>query len=87
MGLDFSIDEVPALMERIRAARREVGREGEPFEIFLSPREEAGADTYRRLEDMGVTAVLLPAWSLLEGDFSSFDAKRRQMEGFAKSYL
>ena len=87
MGLDFPLSEVPGVVERVRSARREAGREHEPFEIFLSPREEVGADTYRRLEDMGVTAVLLPAWSLLEGDFSSLDAKRRQMEGFAKSYL
>jgi len=36
---------------------------------------------------LGVTDVLLPAWSLLGGDYSSLDAKRRQMEGFAKAYL
>ena len=87
MGLDFPLSEVPGVVERVRSARREAGREHEPFEIFLSPREEVDADTYRRLEEMGVTAVLLPAWSLLGGDFSSLDAKRRQMEGFAKSYL
>jgi probable F420-dependent oxidoreductase len=87
MGLDFAMEEIPAVVARIRAARRAVGREAEPFEIFLSPRGEVEADTYRRLEDMGVTAVLLPAWSLLDGDFASLDAKKRQMEDFAKSYL
>ena len=87
MGLDFPLAEVPTVVERVRSARRAAGRESEPFEIFLSPREAVAADTYRRLADLGVTAVLLPAWSLLGGDFSSFDAKRRQMEDFAKTFL
>jgi len=87
MGLDFPLEEVPGVVERVRRARRAAGREGEPFEIFLSPREAVEVDTYERLEEMGVTAVLLPAWALLGGDFSSLDAKRRQMEGFAKSFL
>jgi alkanesulfonate monooxygenase SsuD/methylene tetrahydromethanopterin reductase-like flavin-dependent oxidoreductase (luciferase family) len=87
MGLDFAMEEIPAVVEKIRAARRDVGRESEPFEIFLSPRGEVESDTYRRLEDMGVTAVLLPSWALLDGDFTSLDAKRRQMEAFAKTCL
>ena len=87
MGLDFPLEEVPGVVERVRNARQAVGRHGEPFEIFLSPREEVQPDTYRRLEDMGVTAVLLPAWSLMGGDFGGLDAKRRQMEGFAREFF
>lgn len=84
MGLDFPLEEVPAVVERVQGARQALGRRDEPFEIFLSPREEVKPDVCRRLEDLGVTALLLPAWSLLGGDFSSLDAKRRQMERFAK---
>jgi len=87
MGLDFPVQEISGVVERVRAARRAAGREAEPFDIFLSPRGEVELDTYRRLDDLGVTDVLLPAWSLLGGDYSSLDAKRRQMEGFAKAYL
>jgi probable F420-dependent oxidoreductase len=87
MGLDFAMDEIPAVVAKIREARRAAGKGSEPFEIFLSPREAVAPDTYERLEDMGVTAVLLPSWALLDGDFTSLDAKRRQMEGFAKTYL
>ena len=85
MGLDFAVDEVPALMERIRSARREVGREGEPFEVFLSPRGPADADTYRRLEDLGVTSVLLPSWAMRGGNFDSLEAKQRQLEETASA--
>ncbi|NQZ98232.1 MAG: LLM class F420-dependent oxidoreductase [Myxococcales bacterium] len=83
MGLDFPVDEVPALIERIRSARREIGRDSEPFEIFLSPRGQADRDTYQRLEDMGVTATLLPSWAMQGGDFRSLETKQKQMEATA----
>ncbi|MBY0399230.1 TIGR03619 family F420-dependent LLM class oxidoreductase [Myxococcota bacterium] len=86
MGLDFAVDEIPAVVERIRRARREEGRDSGPFEIILSPRTEPTTELYRRLEAMGVTGVILPAWSLMQGDYSSLDAKRRQMEGFAGKF-
>ncbi len=87
MGLDFELEDVPALIERIQRARQSAGREAAPFEIFLSPRGEPEPDTYRRLEQMGVTAVILPSWSLQNGDLSSLDAKRRQMERFATEFF
>ena len=87
MGLDFELEDVPALIERIAQARQSAGRESQPFEIFLSPRGEVEPDTYRRLEEMGVTAVILPSWSLQDGDLSSLDAKRQQMEQFAKEFF
>ncbi len=87
MGLDFELEDVPTLIERIQRARQSAGREAAPFEIFLSPRGEPEPDTYRRLEQMGVTAVILPSWSLQNGDLSSLDAKRRQMERFATEFF
>ena len=87
MGLDFDVDDVPALVTRIQQARHRAGRASEPFEIFLSPRGDAKADIYRRLEDMGVTAVIAPSWALQEGDFGSLDAKRRQLAEFAAAHF
>lgn len=87
MGLDFELAEVPDVVEKIRDARRRVGRASEPFEIFLSPRDPVETDTYRRLEEMGVTAVIVPSWALLEGDFERLDAKQQQMERFAATYF
>ncbi|MFO0690119.1 MAG: LLM class F420-dependent oxidoreductase [Myxococcota bacterium] len=86
MGLDFAVDEIPAMVGRLRSARREAGREAEPFEIILSPRAEPSRALYRRLEDEGVTGVILPAWSLMSGDHRSVDAKRTQMERFAEQF-
>lgn len=87
MGLDFEVEEVPGLIDRIEAARRDAGRADEAFEIFLSPRGEATPDTYHRLEQMGVTSVILPSWALLDGDYTGLDAKREQMERFARNFF
>ncbi|MCP4904019.1 MAG: TIGR03619 family F420-dependent LLM class oxidoreductase [bacterium] len=92
MGLDFAVEEIPAIVERIRKAvdreKRSLAAAPEtPFEIILSPRAEPSQDLYRRLEDMGVTGVVLPSWSLQEGDFASAGAKHRQLEDFAEAFL
>ena len=87
MGLDFAVEEIPAVVQQLREAREEAGTADGPFEIMLSPRAEPDAGLYRRLEDMGVTGVILPTWSLMEGDFASVDAKRRQMEEFAGRFF
>lgn len=83
MGLDFGLDDVPPVIERLRSARREAGRDAASFEIILALRGALDAGSLARLESMGVTGVILPAWSLLEGDFSSLEAKRDQMERVA----
>lgn len=92
MGLDFAVDEIPAVVERIRRAldlekRRAATAPEAPFEIILSPRAEPSRDLYQRLGDMGVTGVILPAWALMQGDFTSIDSKRRQLEGFAHAFF
>ena len=87
MGLDFPMEEIPGVVAKVRAAREAAGRGDAPFEIFLSQQGAPEDDTFRRLEDMGVTSVLLPAFALLPGDHTSLDAKRRQMEAFAKRFF
>ena len=92
MGLDFEVEAIPGVVQEIRDAldiekRRLATDPDAPFEIILSPRAEPSRDLYQRLEDMGVTGVILPSWALMEGDFESLDAKRRQLERFAESFF
>jgi probable F420-dependent oxidoreductase len=87
MGLDFAVEDIPAVISQLREARVKCGRQDSPFEIILSPRSHPSQDLYTQLEDMGVTGIILPAWSLLEGDFTSLEAKREQMERFASTYF
>ena len=92
MGLDFAVGEIPAVISRIRSAlgrqqRRFAGAPDEAFEIILSPRAQPSRELYRELEEMGVTGVILPAFSLLEGDYSTLDAKRERLERFAEEFF
>ncbi len=92
MGLDFAVDEIPSVISRIRRAldqeqRRFAGAPDEPFEIVLSPRAEPSRELYAQLEEMGVTGVVLPAFSLLEGDHTTLEAKRARLERFADRFL
>lgn len=86
MGLDFELAAIPAVVERLRRARTEAGKSSAGFEIIVSSPREPSRELYRRLEDMGITSVILPAWSLLPGDHRSVDAKRQQMERFAERF-
>lgn len=86
MGLDFELDAIPAVVERLRRARSEAGKSSAGFEIIVSSRGEPSRELHRRLEDMGITGVILPAWSLLPGDHRNVDAKRQQMERFAERF-
>jgi probable F420-dependent oxidoreductase len=92
MGLDFAVEHIPEVVGQVRAAvekegRRFAGAPDEAFEIILSPRAEPSRELYSQLEDIGVTGVILPAWSLMEGEFSTVEAKRRQLGGFAEAFF
>jgi len=50
-------DSLPDLLARLRAVRREEGREGEPFEVHAVTADAFRLDGVRRLEDQGVTDV------------------------------
>ncbi len=91
MGLDFAEEDIPGVVEHLRRARDATGArpsQGDArFEIILSPRATPSRDLYRRLEDAGVTGVILPSWALQDGDFGSLEAKRSQLERFAEAFL
>lgn len=56
-GLDY--EKVPETIARIDELRRECGRESEPFEIHVISLDGFTVDGCRRLEDLGVTDVII----------------------------
>jgi alkanesulfonate monooxygenase SsuD/methylene tetrahydromethanopterin reductase-like flavin-dependent oxidoreductase (luciferase family) len=52
-------DELVGLIERLQQLRRECGRDEEPFEIHVISLDAWSVDGCRRLEDMGVTDVIV----------------------------
>lgn len=51
--------ELPGLIERLHQLRREAGKEGNPFEIHVISMDAFSVDGIRRLEELGVTDVIV----------------------------
>lgn len=51
--------ELPGLLDRLTALRAEYGRERDPFEIHVISMDAYTRDGVRRLEDMGITDVIV----------------------------
>ena len=52
-------ERLPAMIERLHELRREYGREDEPFEIHVISLDGYSADGCKRLEELGVTDVIV----------------------------
>ena len=97
IGPGHSENEVPGLIAELNRLRTDSNRAGEPFETIvpvLPPNPVP--DTYKRLEDMGLTATFLPPFDTggLDrghgqglGRESSLDAKKRTMDHYAETIL
>jgi probable F420-dependent oxidoreductase len=99
IGPGHGLNEVPGVIAELNRARQDAGRAHEPFETIipilpLDPNR--GADTYRRLEDMGATATFLPPFDAGGidrghsdglGRRSSIDDKKRVMEHYAETII
>jgi hypothetical protein len=53
------LSELPALLKRLEQLREEYGRPGVPFEIHAISLDAYTVDGVRRLEEMGVTDVIV----------------------------
>mgnify|MGYP001825578477 CR=1 FL=1 len=80
-------DEVPGLMQALTELRKEYGREDQPFETVLGLSTPPDYDTFRRLEDEGMTSSVSYPFPFVFGRESSIDEKRRYMEEFAEKFI
>jgi hypothetical protein len=80
-------EEVPDLMATFERLRAEAGRADEPFETLIGLYGDPDLDTFRRLEDCGMTAGIHLPFAFAFGGPSTLDQKRRLMEGFAERIL
>lgn len=98
IGPGHTVEEAPALLAELRRLREEAGRTDQPFEVILivMPVKVRHADTFKRLEDMGVTGVTLPPFDVGGidrnrtpglGRTSSIEEKKRQMEHHAETII
>jgi probable F420-dependent oxidoreductase len=82
-------DELDPLIKRVQECRREVGRENDPFEIHVISIDGFTLDGIKRLEDKGVTDVIvgfrIPY--ITGNDTEPLEDKIRNLEWFAENVI
>ncbi|HEB89763.1 MAG TPA: TIGR03619 family F420-dependent LLM class oxidoreductase, partial [Deltaproteobacteria bacterium] len=80
-------EELQTMIDRVQALRREYGREKEPFEIHVISMDGFTLDGVKRLEDKGVTDVIVGFRDAYQPDTMTLDQKIAALEGFANNVI
>ena len=72
--LQTSADIIESI-DRINNWRREYGRENEPFEVMATPSDAWDIDSYKRLQDAGVSHILTMPWPFYHGESEQLEHK------------
>ena len=82
-------EDLPGLLERLGELRAEAGREKEPFETHVISMDAFSVDGVRRLEDTGVTDVIVGfRWPYVVGpDTEPLQAKIDNLRRFADTVI
>jgi len=82
-------EQLPAMIDRLQTLRREYGRESEPFEIHVISMDGYSPDGCRRLEELGVTDVIIGLRNAyqMEQDTETLQQKLDAMNWFADAVI
>lgn len=82
-------EQLPAMIGRLQTLRREYGRGSEPFEIHVISMDGYSPDGCRRLEELGVTDVIIGLRNAyqMEQDTETLQQKLDAMNWFADSVI
>jgi hypothetical protein len=75
------------LISRLRELRAEYGREREPFEIHVISMDAYSIDGVRKLEDLGVTDVIVGFRNAYEPDTQTLEQKTTALRQFAENVI
>jgi probable F420-dependent oxidoreductase len=87
IGNGQSIDEVRDILAKLNDMRREAGRSHLPFETIIPLTTVPNVDTFRLLQQQGMTASFSMPFTLELGLTSTLDQKKRVMEKFARDII
>jgi probable F420-dependent oxidoreductase len=97
IGNPYYYDDAKRHVSRLFELREKAGRASEPFEIIIGVLDPPSIDTYRRLEDLGVTGVVCVPWMTPDADFSrdvadvqgttSLEQKKEALRRFSDRYI
>ena len=78
---DCTLDDLPALLKRLKTYLADAGRADAPFEFKYVP-GTVGVDMLRRLADLGVTDAVVWPWLYFPGDPNDLDHKIQSIRRF-----
>jgi probable F420-dependent oxidoreductase len=84
-GGDFG--ELQRMLARLGELRREAGRERAPFEVHVIALEAYSVDGVRRLEDLGVTDVIVGFRNMYQADTMALQQKIDTLRAFADAVI
>jgi probable F420-dependent oxidoreductase len=87
IGAGNTPEEVPGLLARLEALRREYSRDHLPFEAMIGLQAEPGLALYERMAEQGLESTVVMPFRYALGKHSSIDAKKRMMEQFAEQVI
>ena len=87
IGNGATLDEVVRQVADLKRLRREAGRDRLPFDANAAVSTPPDLDTFKRMEDAGVTSSCAypPLFSL--GPTSTLDQKKKMMEQYAEKFI
>lgn len=84
--LQTSADIIESI-DRINNWRREYGRENEPFEVMATPSDAWDIDSYKRLQDAGVSHILTMPWPFYHGESEQLEHKIDGIRRYAEDII
>lgn len=80
-------DEIIACIDKIKAWRKEYGRDQLPFSVMATPSDAWDIDGYKRLEEAGVTHILTMPWAFYHGETEDLELKKDGIKRFAEDIV
>lgn len=80
-------EEIIASINKIKDYRKEYGRDHLPFDVMATPSDAFTIDTYKHLEDNGVTHILTQPWPFYHGDTQEIEKKIDGVKRYADDII
>jgi alkanesulfonate monooxygenase SsuD/methylene tetrahydromethanopterin reductase-like flavin-dependent oxidoreductase (luciferase family) len=90
VGMNYDMDEIPALLEQLREERARAAAEGRartPFETLVTANVAPSAELYAHLASMGVTSTVALAWPFGDPDYAPLERKLAAIQAFADRHV
>lgn len=82
-----SSTEIINCIEKIKSYQTDYGRTGQPLSIMATPNDAFDIDSYKRLEDAGVTHILTQPWPFYTGNSEKLQDKLDGVRRYADDII